>query len=104
MTAPSFHELQSIYMAKRLYKPDKIYLEPGKELALNVKFAYAYGKLKENEEVKDCFVDIRRYIKVLKSLGIRDLEVRKMKPSFFRNILSLGKSFIMLTLSTIIVS
>ena len=90
-------------MAKRLYKPDRIFLEPEKELALNCKFSFAYRKLKDNEEVKDCFIDIKRYTKVLKALGIRDLEVRKMKPSMFRNFLSVGKSVFMMGLSAVIV-
>lgn len=76
-TAPSFQELRSIYLARRLYLPtskEKDYSE--EEInELYKRFFKGYKQCRDEPEVQEVFKEVYEYSLNLKSLGIRDSQV-----------------------------
>jgi len=53
ITAPSYDELQALYMAKKLYLPKNIStLTPEDENGVHQRFAVGYNKMKDEPELQ----------------------------------------------------
>jgi hypothetical protein len=62
MTAPSYNELQAIYMARNLYLPKNINeYTPQEENDIYQRFAIGYNQLKEEPEINDLVLLISNY-------------------------------------------
>ena len=77
LTAPSYKELSSILMARRLYLPDDKVLQPHEEVRLNKRFTTGYWKFKDHPEIKQLFEQVTKYQRGLKTIGITDKEIRR---------------------------
>ena len=76
-TAPSFKELRSIYLARRLYIPSTEETNYTQEdiNELYKRFFKGYNQCRNEVEVQETFEEIHDYGTQLKSLGIRDSQV-----------------------------
>lgn len=79
ITAPTFSELNAIFLIRNLYKPDKLKLTAEKEMNLNRKFAVALQKMREHPEIAGLLTNIKDYYHELKTLEITDSEVKIKK-------------------------
>lgn len=82
LTAPSYMELRSILLMRKLYIPPETKLTPVQTSELCKRFTKGYEKLKDKEEAKSLLNKINRYIRELESTGINDHEVKKMDFSY----------------------
>lgn len=76
ITAPTFSELNAIFLIRNLYKPDNLKLTAEKEMNLNRRFAVALQKMREHPEVAGLLKNIKDYHNELKTLEIKDFEVK----------------------------
>ncbi len=79
ITAPTFSELNAIFLIRDLYKPDSLKLSAEKEMNLNRRFAMALQKMREHPEVNALLKNIKDYYQELKILEIKDSEVSLFK-------------------------
>jgi len=77
MTAPSYDELQAIYMARNLYLPHDISdFTPDQENEIYQRFAKGYNTMKDLPEMKELVLGITSYRKMLKLFNIKDEQVK----------------------------
>jgi glycerol-3-phosphate O-acyltransferase/dihydroxyacetone phosphate acyltransferase len=79
MTAPSFTELRSLLLVRKLYLPPDLRLSPENYSLMCQRFAKGYEKLKEKEETRSLMTKIHKYIRELETTGISDHEVRRIE-------------------------
>ena len=81
-TAPSYKELTSIYLAKRLFLPTPMNSNFSNEEINDIykKFFDLYNSHKEEQDIKELFDDVYEYGRELKSIGIRDSQL--YQPNF----------------------
>jgi glycerol-3-phosphate O-acyltransferase/dihydroxyacetone phosphate acyltransferase len=79
LTAPSFTELRSLLLVRKLYLPPDLRLSPENYSLMCQRFAKGYEKLKEKEETKSLMTKIHKYISELETTGISDHEVRRIE-------------------------
>ncbi len=104
MTAPSYHEMQSIYMARNLYLPKNIKnLSPEAENEIYQRFFNGYNMVKDNPEVKQLIEAITSYRMMLKLFNIADPELRYFKVSGWSQIYLILVSLVRLIFSLIFV-
>lgn len=78
LTAPSYMELRSLLLVRKLYLPPDLRLSPAAYSELCKRFSKGYEKLKNKEESKRLVTEIHKYINELEMTGISDHEVRRM--------------------------
>jgi len=98
-TAPSYHELEAIYMAKKIYLPETHNLTKEEENELYKRFTKGYNAFRDKPEQRFLFEEIREYIAELKDLGVRDYQVKVIRLTFLNVFAKLIISAIRLTLS-----
>lgn len=104
MTAPSYDELQAIYMARNLYLPKNIQnLSPEQHNEIYQRFAKGYEKIKDEPELRQLVDAITGYRQMLKLMNIKDDQVALFKQSYFVQIVLIFISLIRLLLSLIFV-
>jgi glycerol-3-phosphate O-acyltransferase / dihydroxyacetone phosphate acyltransferase len=81
LTAPSYTELRSLLLVRKLYLPPDIRLSPKAYSSMCKKFSKGYDKLKSREETKALMTRIHKYINELEITGISDHEVRRINLS-----------------------
>jgi glycerol-3-phosphate O-acyltransferase/dihydroxyacetone phosphate acyltransferase len=78
LTAPSYTELRSLLLVRKLYLPPDLRLSPKAYSTMCKRFAKGYEKLKSKEETKALMTRIHKYINELERTGISDHEVRRI--------------------------
>ena len=76
LTAPSYNELKSLFLVRKLYIPSDVILTPTQFNELCKRFVKGYEKLKEIEDVKKVMLDVNKYTEDLENLGITDRNVK----------------------------
>ena len=101
-TAPSYKELSSIYLAKRLYVPTPLNKNYDKEEINNIykKMFGFYNLHKNKQDVKSLFTKIHSYGKQLKDLGIRDSQLLFINLNFIQHLFKI----LMSTLNIIVLA
>jgi glycerol-3-phosphate O-acyltransferase/dihydroxyacetone phosphate acyltransferase len=94
LTAPSYMELRSLLLVRKLYVPPDIKLKPEIFTELSKRFANGYKKLQNNPEIKAMMSKIHKYIVEIETLGISDHEIRKMDLSYTWMIRKMFSSFL----------
>jgi glycerol-3-phosphate O-acyltransferase/dihydroxyacetone phosphate acyltransferase len=94
LTAPSYMELRSLLLVRKLYLPPDTRLSPRSYSELCKKFSKGYEKLKSKEETKQLITNINKYINKLEMTGITDHEVRRMDFSYSWMTKKIVQSFI----------
>lgn len=79
LTAPSFTELRSLLLVRKLYLPPDLRLSPENYSLMCKRFSKGYEKLKEKQETKSLMTKIHKYIRELEMTGISDHEVRRIE-------------------------
>lgn len=79
LTAPTYMELRSLFLVRKLYVPPDTKLSPAQYSELCKRFTKGYERLKNLEETKDMMYKINKYIVELDSLGINDHEVQRIQ-------------------------
>jgi glycerol-3-phosphate O-acyltransferase/dihydroxyacetone phosphate acyltransferase len=95
LTAPSYMELRSLLLVRKLYVPPDTKLKPEIFTELCKRFAKGYEKLKNNNEIKTMMKKIHKYIVELETIGISDNELRKMDFSYTWMIRKMVSSFLL---------
>lgn len=104
MTAPSWDELQAIYMARNLYLPKNIQgFSRAQENEIYQRFAKGYNEMKDDPELRQLVDAITGYRQMLKLLNINDSQVALFKQNFFNQILLTIVSFIRMCISLVFV-
>ena len=78
LTAPSYAELKSLFLVRKLYVPPDTTLSPTQYNELCKRFSKGYQKLKDKKETQTMVVKVNRYINELENTGINDHEVKKI--------------------------
>lgn len=78
LTAPSYQELRSLFLVRRLYVPSDAKLTPTQYNELCKRFSKGYEKLKDREETKVIMRRVNSYINELETTGINDHEVKNI--------------------------
>lgn len=99
INAPSYTELSSIYLARKLYIPPHTQISPHEEHLLNQILSLGYNQLKDEPEVKDLFGSIRDYYQELKNLKLDDSSFKRISSKDWKNVWNFIFSFFMLFLS-----
>jgi len=99
ISAPTYNELSSIYLARKLYIPPKTTITPHEEHMLNQILALGYNQLKDEPEVKNLFDSIRDYYCDLKSLTLDDSAVKRISSNDLKNIWKFIFSLFMIIVS-----
>jgi glycerol-3-phosphate O-acyltransferase/dihydroxyacetone phosphate acyltransferase len=94
LTAPSYTELRSLLLIRKLYVPPEMRLSPSEYSELCKRFSKGYEKLKNKEETKEMMGRILKYINEIETTGISDHEVRRMDFSYSWMIKRMIQSFI----------
>ncbi len=76
LTAPSYSELRSLFLVRKLYVPKDVQLSPTQYTELCKRFSKGYEKLKNREETQGLMKKVNKYINELESAGINDHEVK----------------------------
>lgn len=76
--APDYHTLQLFWQLRRLYTPSNQRLSNEEKQYLVRGFAEGYEKFKDHAKVKDMIILVRRYMDMMKELGLQDYQVQKM--------------------------
>ena len=83
MTAPSYEELQAIYMARNLYLPKNISgLTYEQQNEIIQRFSKGYNKMKDDPELKQLVQAITSYRHMLKLFNVSDDQVSLFKITF----------------------
>ena len=104
LIAPSYKELEGIYMARKLFIRDENQFEDEEINEIHMRFAKAYLSLKSRNELRTFTEEIRNYIDSLNSLGIDDEEIKNITLNFFQVLGHLFASFVRFILCVIFVS
>lgn len=89
LSAPSYKELQQLYMARNLYMPRDVSTLTFEQInEIQSRFSKGLYAYRNHPELKETLEAIDGYTKELKIFGIRDFEVKKIKINFFRIILN----------------
>jgi glycerol-3-phosphate O-acyltransferase/dihydroxyacetone phosphate acyltransferase len=78
LTAPSYQELRSLFLVRKLYVPPEAKLTATQYNELCKRFSKGYEKLKEREDTQILIKKVNKYINELESTGINDHEVKKI--------------------------
>jgi hypothetical protein len=78
LTAPSYHELRSLFLVRKLYVPNDIVLTPTQYSELCKRFTKGYHRVKSNPDTQDLMKRVNKYINELEDTGLGDHEVKKM--------------------------
>jgi predicted secreted protein len=78
LTAPSYPELRSLFLIRKLYVPKDIALTATQYSELCKRFSKGYERVKESPETQTIMKRVNRYINELENTGIGDHEVKKM--------------------------
>ena len=78
LTAPSYQELRSLFLVRKLYVPPEAKLTATQYNELCKRFSKGYEKLKEREDTQVLIKKVNKYINELESTGINDHEVKKI--------------------------
>lgn len=99
LSAPSYTELEAIYLARRIYVPiDEEERYSNVEInELYKRFAKVYNKFRSREVMKDLVIELKAYSHELSTLRIKDHEVREKKVSCCKFLLMFIISFIRLS-------
>ena len=107
VTAPSYEELSHVFMARRVYKPEKVRDNPALIMEMNIKFAKGYRFIKEKypdcQELKDAIKIVEDYTKGLKLFGLHDYQVRLSNFSKSRLIIYTIFTFVRIIISLTLV-
>jgi len=104
MTAPSYNELQAIYMARNLYLPKNLQnFSPEQENEIYQRFAKGYNKMKDKPELQQLVEEITSYRKMLKLFCIDDQQVVLFKSNVLTQVFWMIVSLIRLVFSIIFV-
>lgn len=79
LTAPSFKELRSLFLVRKLYVPKDIILTPTQYSELCKRFTKGYERLKDLPETQEIMKRVHKYINELEDTGLGDHEVKKME-------------------------
>lgn len=96
ITAPSYQHLSAVFMMRRIYKPDGIFLNGAQEFRLNRRFALAIDYFQKHPEIVKSIDKLVAYNEKLKALGIKDEEVTSLNRRYFLDLISIAKSFSLL--------
>lgn len=89
LSAPSYSELQRIYMARDIYLPSNTNdFTPEQNNEIYKRFFKGFHKYKNSPELKSILEEIEDYKKELKTFNVRDDEVKNIKINFFRIMLN----------------
>ena len=104
MTAPSYNELQAIYMARNLYLPKDISgFTDEQENEIYQRFSSGYNKMKDEPEIQYLIEAITSYRTMLKLFNIKDDQIAYFKKNWTKQIFWLLVSLVRLILSLIFV-
>ncbi len=107
LIAPSYTELQAVYMARSLYLPKQLpnYTEE-QENDIFQRFSIGYNAYKEKDELKTLIEEITDYRSQLKALGMNDTHLRDFSKGrgLLRVLLHLFISIVRLIFSLCLVS
>lgn len=78
LTAPSYAELKSLFLVRKLYVPPDAKLTPTQYNELCKRFSKGYEKLKDRKDTQELVSKVNRYINELENTGINDHEVKKI--------------------------
>lgn len=84
LNAPSYRELQQVYMAREIYVPKNKNLTPEVINDIQNKFCKGFNHFRSNPEVKEVFQLIDDYMRELKVYNVRDSDVKTMNINFFK--------------------
>lgn len=76
LTAPSYNELNSLFIIRNLYIPTDVKLTPTQYTEICKRFVKGYEKLKENETIKKAMFQVNEYTNELDKVGLKDRNVR----------------------------
>lgn len=83
-TAPSYNELQAIFLARQLYLPMKLpHYTKEEQNDIYMRFFKGYDAFKGNKELKEVMDELTDYRHALKTVNIEDYQVRTMSINFF---------------------
>eukprot|EP00347_Sterkiella_histriomuscorum_P005857 403355010 len=101
-TAPSYNELQAIYMARKLYLPKKNpKFTKEQENGMYMRFFKGYNHFKDHQELKDLMQMITQYRHELKIFNIQDYQVKNMQLSIIQLFMNFIYSMIRFIMSLI---
>jgi glycerol-3-phosphate O-acyltransferase/dihydroxyacetone phosphate acyltransferase len=102
LLAPSYNELQAIYMARNLYLPKNISgFTAEQENEIYQRFAKGYNAMKDKPELQQLVEAISNYRTMLKLFNITDEQVRYFNQSFLLQVALMIVSLIRLCFSLI---
>jgi hypothetical protein len=76
LTAPSYQELRSLYLIRKLYVPNNVQLTATQYSEICKRFSKGYEKLKEREDTKHLVRMVNKYMNELELTGLGDHEVK----------------------------
>ena len=89
LNAPSYKELQMIYLARDIYMPSKSKGYTINEInEIQKKFAKGFATYRSSPELKPLLEEVEAYMRELKALNVEDSGVKTLKINFCRIILN----------------
>lgn len=79
LTAPTYQELKSLYLVRKLYVPNDVRLTPTQYSELCKRFSKGYEKMKEHPETVKAMSHVNEYTNELEMTGINDHEVKSLE-------------------------
>jgi len=101
ISAPSYSELTSLYLARKLYTPAKANLGPDEEYLLNRILAMGYQEMKDDPQVKAFFEKVKKYNKQIRALRLDDSTVKRISSQHWKNVLIFFNSLILFIITGI---
>jgi len=101
ISAPTYSELTSLYLIRKLYTPAKANLTPEEEYLFNQILTQGYSELKDEPRVKDFLIKVNQYNKDLRRLRLDDSTVKRISSQKLKNIISFFYSLMMFIISAI---
>lgn len=102
LNAPTYDELQAIYMARRLYLPKNLpEFTHKEENGIYQRFFSGYNAYKDRKQLKNLLLNITEYRKELKTLNIRDRQVRTLNLTWVGMIYNILMSLVRMSFSLI---
>ena len=100
LTAPSYNELQAIYMSRTLYMPKgSTKYTPEQRNDIYQRFFNGFRVFRDNQELKNLIEEVTEYRHELKTLNITDSQVKEMRITFLHLIWNFLYSFIRMMFS-----
>eukprot|EP00357_Protocruzia_adherens_P033072 CAMPEP_0115003976 /NCGR_PEP_ID=MMETSP0216-20121206/18932_1 /TAXON_ID=223996 /ORGANISM="Protocruzia adherens, Strain Boccale" /LENGTH=595 /DNA_ID=CAMNT_0002369885 /DNA_START=54 /DNA_END=1841 /DNA_ORIENTATION=- len=100
LTAPSYHVLQSILYARRLYTPRDKSLTKEEETLIHRRLSRAFSVMKNNQTLQSLLNEIRLYIRELHELGLKDSQVTRTSTKYQNKLIwNMMYAFVMMFIS-----